>query len=521
MKHIIKIVDQLFMWYGKRNVIGIVVLVIVLVITGFYLKTSHKATVTSVQLDQKTVSLAAVGNMKGGDTSLSILGTVESTHEARLQAEASGRVTSVRVHLSDVVGAGTVLATIENSRESAVLLQAQGAYEAARAGANAGDVGLAQAERAEKEARTAAQNTYRSAFTTADSVVHSTLDQLFSSASTPLPGLRIDGRGSADALNAERVAVGTLLASWRTEVESDQNGNNAEMLLASADTNTRRIASFATSLSNLYAKDIEVKSGIPSDLMAVGPQLTAARGQLDGTLAALSGSRSALSGAATALAQAKISAQDGTASLTDAQLTQALGALRLAQANYEKTIVRTPIGGTVQSLTIKEGTSIALGQPAAIVSNESAREIVAYVSESDAALYSVGTKVMIENSIEGVVTQVASAIDPLTKKVEVRIGMNDDKNLLTNGQSVTVTAKATTATAVADTTLRLPIIALKMTPDGAIVFTVDNDKKLVQHAVVLGAILGDTVVIASGIDASTSIVTDARGLRAGETVTVK
>ena len=521
MQQLKKIVLQLFMWYGKRNVLGIVGIVIALVGVGLYFK-MHTATVaTPAAVDQKTVSLALAGSMKGSGSSASILGTVESTHEARLQAEAGGRVTSVRVKLGDTVSAGAVLATIENSRESAMLLQAQGAYEAASAGARAGDVGLAQAERAEKEARTAAQNAYRSAFTTADSIVRSTLDQLFSSASTQQPGLRIDGRGSAEALNTERVNIGVLLASWKAEVDSDSTGNNAEQLIASADTNTRRIALFATTLSNLYSKDQETKSIIPADLAAVGPQLTAARAQLDGTLGALSGSRSALSGALTALAQAKISAQDGSVSLTDAQQTQALGSLRLAQANYEKTIVRTPIRGTVQSLTIKEGTSIGQGQPAAIVSNESAREIVAYISESDGALYSVGTKVMIENTIEGVVTQVASAIDPSTKKIEVRIGMNDEKNALTNGQSVTVSAKTTATTTAADTTLRLPIIALKMTPDGAIVFTVDNDKKLVQHPVVLGAILGDTVVVASGIDASTNIVTDARGLRAGEVVTVK
>jgi multidrug efflux pump subunit AcrA (membrane-fusion protein) len=521
MQQIKNIVQKLFMWYGKRNVISIVGVVIALVAIGLFFKFHTVPVVAPATLDQKTVTLATAGGMKGSDSSLSILGTIESTHEARLQAEAGGRVTAVRVSLGDKVAAGTVLASIENSRESAVLLQAQGAYEAARAGANAGDVGLAQADRAEKEARTAAQNTYRSAFTTADSVVHSTLDQLFSSGSTAQPGLRVDGRGEADSLNAERVNIGALLASWKAEVDSDPTGSNAEMLLASADTNTRRIAAFATTLSNLYSKDVETKSSIPSDLTAVGPLLTAARGQLDGALAALSGSRSALSGAATALAQAKISAQDGGASLTDAQLTQALGSLRLAQANYEKTIIRTPISGTVQSLTIKEGTSVSIGQPAAIISNESAREVVAYVSESDAAVFSVGSKVTIENTISGVVTQVASAIDPLTKKVEVRIGMNDDKNVLTNGQSVTVTTETSTAAATTDTTLRLPIIALKMTPDGAVVFTVDNDKKLVQHAVVLGAILGDTVVIASGIDATTSIVTDARGLRTGETVTVK
>jgi len=61
--------------------------------------------------------------------------------------------------------------------------------------------------------------------------------------------------------------------------------------------------------------------------------------------------------------------------------------------------------------------------------------------------------------------------------------------------------------------------AAKITPQGPIVFTVTASSTLAAHPVALGAILGDQVVV-SGITATTTIVTDARGLAAGQTVVV-
>jgi multidrug efflux pump subunit AcrA (membrane-fusion protein) len=69
--------------------------------------------------------------------------------------------------------------------------------------------------------------------------------------------------------------------------------------------------------------------------------------------------------------------------------------------------------------------------------------------------------------------------------------------------------------------ITLPLSALKVGADSISVFTVDADKKLVPHVVVLGTLLGDRVVIESGIDANMQIVTDARGLQPGQTVIVK
>jgi RND family efflux transporter MFP subunit len=344
--------------------------------------------------------------------------------------------------------------------------------------------------------------------------VRNTIDTLFSDGSGAFPGLLIDGQGRATALSSERIAIGTLLTSWSTSVTKGTGAAD----LDTAEQYTKRISAFLAELSTLYAED----KNTPPDLAGLGTSLAAARAQIDGTLTGISGARQALIASENALAQAKIASSNTGASASDAQIKQALGSLRLAQANLEKTIVRSPISGIVQSLTLKEGTTVTPGAPAAIISSEGALEVVTYVTDKDARTIAVGSNVLVEEIVPGVVTALASAIDPVSKKIEMRIGIAENTNsTLTNGQSVTVSLEGDkTPSTSTETAILLPIIALKMTPDGAVVFTVEGET-LKAHTVVLGAIRGDSVVVEKGVTRDMTIVADARGLRDGETVVVK
>ncbi|MFM2374120.1 MAG: hypothetical protein RLZZ234_115 [Candidatus Parcubacteria bacterium] len=513
MHFIRSIFARLVAWYGKRTVIIVLALIAALAAVGGYkmLGTEEAPQVTTPALP--LVNVMNVNDMMGTGTSLTVLGTVEATREARLVTEAGGRVTNVAVGLGDTVRAGAVLASIENSRERAVVLQAQGAYEGALAGASSGNTSLVAAERSLSEAKTSAQNTYRSSFTTIDGVLRNTIDTLFSDPTSAFPGLLIDGKGRATAITTERTQIGALLDAWKTATDDSRTAD-----LDAAEQTSKRVSIFLADLSNLYADD----TNLPPQLAGIGAGLTAARAQADGTLAAISQARQALIASENAVAQAKIAGSSTGPSASGAQIKQALGSLRLAQANLEKTIVRSPISGTVQSLTLKEGTAVSMGTPAAIISSEGALEIVTYVTDEDARTIAVGSKVLVEQSVPGVVTALASAIDPVTKKIEMRIGIDNQGGTLTNGQSVTVSLLADTVVSeAASTVIELPIVALKMTPDGAVVFTVSEESTLISHKVTLGAIRGDSVVVTDGVTPSMKIVTDARGLRDGENVEVK
>ena len=66
----------------------------------------------------------------------------------------------------------------------------------------------------------------------------------------------------------------------------------------------------------------------------------------------------------------------------------------------------------------------------------------------------------------------------------------------------------------------IPLSALKITADGTFVFTVENNT-LKALPVTQGQLFGNNVEVLEGISKESRIVTDARGLKDGQTVTVK
>ena len=129
---------------------------------------------------------------------------------------------------------------------------------------------------------------------------------------------------------------------------------------------------------------------------------------------------------------------------------------------------------------------------------------------------------MIDTTTSGVITRIASAIDPTTKKIEVRVGIKDAKSTLINGQSVHITVTKNKKDTQVKTAgpIVIPLSALKLSPRGANVFTVSASNTLVSLQVKEGAILGDQIQILEGLVGNEEIVVDARGLKEGMTIEV-
>jgi len=139
---------------------------------------------------------------------------------------------------------------------------------------------------------------------------------------------------------------------------------------------------------------------------------------------------------------------------------------------------------------------------------------------------------MINGTVSGTITQISPAIDPQTGTIEVDVTLTGNQSGLTDGDSVTVdlgrtiTSLATNSspsnTGPSVVPIIIPIVALKITPTGPEVFIVDKtNNTLVPHPVEIGSILGNNIVITSGLSSDLMIVTDARGLTAGQNVVVK
>lgn len=488
-------------WFRSRKTwqqVVIVVALIALIGGGIVWASSGKTPDAAAQT--RTVTLASVGSLSGNSTGTSIVGTVRSVTEADLLAQVGGTVRSVHTKLGASVPAGYVIADLDNASEAAAVLQAEGAYDSAIAARNAQSL---------PDTQNTAIQAYQSAYTSIDTVVENDIDQFFGEPTPVGPRLLIN-QGTSQDMPRKRQALDTRLQAWQQKLTVANSGDPA-VLLTQATTDTQAISEFLLELS-AAAND--------RDSHATAAQIAAladARATVDATLAKLSAARASL----------RTGSVSSTASAS-ASIKIALGSLRAAQAQYEKTRIRATIGGTVNFLPIKAGQYVAAFEHVATVAQNGALEIVAYVPEDERNALSVGMKVSVEGNHDGIITAIAPALDPVTKQIEVHIAVNAAPDLV-NGQSVRITLPSEaaapavpvkTASSTPAANILLPLTAVKLLPDSRAVFTVSGEGRLVAHTVTIGDVIGDRIQVTGGLSSDLRIVTDVRGLSEGQKVTI-
>lgn len=497
-----RLYDRYGVSFVRRAIAGTLVLIAVLIF--LIVQGSEAPTATEEDGNIPEVTLSAVKDF-GNESSFSIVGTVRAVSEANLQAEASGRITSVYVSLGDPVNAGTILGAIENSTEYASLLQAQGAYDSALASNLQNSSSL-------EEMKVKVRNTYRDTFSTADDIVRNLIDDFFSNPNDKNRGFKLSDMGNAKEFNTLRGEIGLILTEWSENIARNFVGMTEAEMLTKAEASITTISNLTSSLALIVA-DEDLDSGFTrTELDAYSTRLANARASLDGALASISTTRNSYN-------QTTITASPETVSQSSALLKSALGTLRSAQANYEKTVVRTPISGTVNALYLRQGEYISAGQPAGIVASNGSLEITTAVGEKDLEYIKIGDSVRINNTATGTITKIAPAIDPNTGKSEIKISTGASL-ALKNGSTVSVTLSHKINDTKDMSMMVIPLKALKMLASGSLVFSVSDTQTLVSHPVTLGALRGGSVEVVSGITPDSIIVTDARGLKEGDLVSV-
>lgn len=461
------------------------------------------------------VRVGTVSGLTAANTA-TFVGTVRAVSEADIQTDRGGRVTSVRVAAGATVAPGTIIATLENASEQASVLQAQGAYQAALAAARQSTQGVAEANSALESANRNAITAVSTAYNSTTGLVQTEIDTYFSNANSSFPGLRINGYGATQTIVAARVSLENTLTKWRTANTALTTTSNLDQAVEDSRRYVGEVIALTDSLIAAITRDDEGGSAGDAARAAQIDKLTAARGSLLGVQSSLQGTLSSLDAARDAKTRAEINASNNSgASASDAQITQALGSLRAAQANLEKTILRTPIGGVVEVLRIKTGDFLTPQTSIARVAGAQGLEVSIFAGENDRNLFAVGDTVTISETATGTVVNIAPAIDSLTQKTEIKVAINGMD--LVNGDTVSVSLGTTTPRV--NTTIQVPITALKFTDIAGSIFVVENDR-LKQVSVEVGAISGSLVTIKSGLDATTEFVLDARGRVVDEQVTV-
>lgn len=518
---------QSFRWYREqpkwRQILEAAAVALGLV---FLFSLGGDETEQAAQKAQRTVSLAAVSDLANSDTSLSLLGTVTSTSEATIRSETSGKLTRVYKKLGDPVSAGQIIAEFENSGERAAVLQAEGAYDAAKAAREIAKINSGSTDTSLLEAKQGALNALASAYITMDDVIRVKTDSAY--VDPRLEEVRwnvlVPDSMLTLSLEAKRKVIEGILVERDKKNRTLSLESNLVSELNAIQTEAQTIKTYLDDMATAYSKALPDNNYDASAIATAKTNVNLARTSISAALSAITASRTSLNAAISAqeVAQKTAGGSSSEIASADASVKQALGAYNAALSRLEKTVIRSPISGTINSLSIKTGDFISAFTEVAIVSNNGALEVLSYVTEDDARRISVGSEVAIDGVAKGVITRIASALDPRTKKIEVRVGILDKTTPLVNGQSVRIAVTKDKKTVSATSgPIKIPLSALKLTPQGAFVFVVNASSTLETIPVKEGAILGEEIQILSGLTGAETIVTDARGLKAGTQVTIK
>lgn len=519
--------NQLWNWYKELNrpkqigVIVIVILVLVVIIRSFSGSTPE-AEITS---SPRSIKLALVGDLANNISSLPLLGIITSTSEATLRAESSGKLNHVYRKLGDYVSAGQIIAEFENSGERAAVMQAEGAYDAAKAARDISRVNSATTNSSLSDVKTSAINSISSAYINMDDIIHVKTDSAFTNprnqetrfiVSVPDMSLTL-------SLESRRRKIESMLINREAKNRTLTQSSDLITELNSVQVEAETIKSYLDDLATAYSKALPDSNYSQSSIDSGKTIIGTTRLTIASTISSIVGARTAVNNslAAQDIANKTSGSTNINVTSSDAQVKSAEGAYNAALSRLEKTVIRSPINGTLNSLSIETGDFVSAFTEVAVVSNNGALEVLAYVTDEDAKRIQTGNAVIINDSTKGIVTRIAGAIDPRTKKIEVRVGIIDKNSTLINGQSVRLNiTKAKQAVTTTSGPIKIPLSALKLTPTGTFVFTLSSTSSLISVPVKEGAILGEEIQILSGLTGNESIVVDARGLKEGSVVSV-
>lgn len=362
-----------------------------------------------------------------------------------VRAETGGRVDSTIE--SGAVTKGTVIAELDNAAQRAALTQAQGAYEAAQAGAQQSDVSVESAQTAVANAEVNLLSAYKTAYTTANEVLITTIDDFFANPTTgQTPGLYIDGGSHTQTLNNERIAFRDIMSQWQQYSVNIDANDNLSARASEAINNMRRMTGMVDMLLGRVNEQTPGTTVAGADVKSYSATLSTDRATLNAQISALQNAESTLKTAEENLSKAQIGGTGSGVSAANAQVKQALGTLQSAQAAYEKTRIKAPFSGTITTMNVKVGDIINTGADIAIIVPEEGEET--------------------------------------------------------------------------ESSFVLPLTAVRYTPAGAYVFTLAEDNTLVAHQVETGLVSADNITV-TGLSGSEVIVTDVRGLKSGDTVTIQ
>ena len=488
------------------------------------------------------VSLLNVDEYQIENGLVDAIGEVEALQQIDLKSQIAERIKSIKVSIGQRVSRGQVLIEFDSTQLQAQLDQGKANLEAEKARLNELEKGtrteevqlqevrVANAKTALGEAEKSYINATRDSYTKADDIVHNTIDQFFTDIDTirPITIFPISNPQLKTDLEADRFVLENTLNAWKTLIDELSKESDFSLYADTTRENLLFLRSFSEDLA-LAVNNINATFTLTqATIDAWKASVSGIRGSVNMSIASFSAAEEKLNNVQSGLTLAEKELVLKKAGSRDDQILSQEARVKSAEAlvkNYEAQAARasitSPISGVVSVIPVRVGELINPGQSVISVINPGSSQVKAYINSKDLKLIQQGSRAVIENSIEGVVSKVAPSIDPTTRKIEVIVAVLDQGNSdLVIGQFANVRIQIAEELKQQDLFF-LPLQAIKVEPDNAFVYTVDSEQKIVQHRVVLGRVIGDSIEVVEGVERGMVILFSVRGLEVGEKVEVQ
>ncbi len=511
-----------------KYVMGALVVAVVLLTAVFSRLANKNISSSTPQPLSKVVLAAAKDYMKDRGT-VSANGSVESLEQAELRSQASGPVTRINAQIGSKVLSGQVLVALQNADVSAQLAQAEATLKAQAArldemksGARTEEVRVVEAQVA--TAKQALEDTRAQQ----DVLVANALTSLLNSGLAAIPATgnngsvnpTVTGTYSSTQQGSYQISIYSTGDGQRFQFGGMESGGGLVSTVPVAlGTRGLFIQFSSTNIPSGNTWTVSIPNTQSAGYIAAS---NAYKSAVEGRDAAINAATNALNSAQRALDLKNAGSSSQQIQVQEAAVEQAQASVRAIAAQLEKTIIRSPISGTVSVLSVKYGELVSPGQLVASVVNKGGLQVKAYLSDYDMPYVAEGAEAQINDSIKGKVVRVSPSINPNTKNVEVNVAVDSPETSgLVVGQNASVKIAAKQSSGGEGPVFLLPLQAVKVFPGGASVFIVKDDSTLEERPVTLGNISGETVEVTQGLNPEMQIVSTVYELKAGQKVSVE
>lgn len=507
----------MYSFIKKHSFITPVIVIIIIILAIFAGRMGSNSNNNENTKTLKQIQLVNASEFRTDKTTISANGVVESHSQVDIKSQTSAPISSIHVSIGEQVYPGQVMIEMENNDIRSQLAQAEAALAIAIGQKNTSVISLESAKQgAIDKVNDAYIKSYDAVITQAEQILlnkdgargrllSSSVDQKIDSEITDL-----------------YIDLKNYFPKWKNITSSLDSSDSTETILNAIKVSEQQISKINTLLNDMSIILNNMNDYVTPVLLS---SLNTWKGIVSGEKVAISLTSQSLTAAKLSL----LSANESESSVSRAQVNSAYAGVDALKAQYNKTIIRSPIKGKVSSLPLREGEYASPGiLIASIIGNQTGLILKVYISGDDLNRISTGALVTIQNrvnndnrEITGKVSNIAPGIDSITKKAEVIIEIDDpDNSNLIVGQNISVLIK-TTGNSLVDTnkvTYLLPIQNVKIIPGSAFVYTLDSNSKIVRNDVILGNVKGEYVEVKQGITDDMKIVSPVYELDEGQEV---